>query len=132
VEIFYAALQLQRYTCFLEKDTVLPMISMPDCIRATLMAMDADFGQLEHHADFNLAGLSFSPAELAEGIKKHIPAFEIEHKPNYRQAIADSWPCTTDNRAAREEWGWQPAYGLSTMVGDMLHKLGEKLEAQRR
>jgi len=96
------------------------------------MVMDADFGQLKHRADFNLAGLSFSPAELAEEINKHIPAFEIEYEPDYGQAIADSWPRTIDDRAAREEWGWQPAYGLSMMVGDMLHKLGEKLDAPRQ
>jgi nucleoside-diphosphate-sugar epimerase len=128
VEIFYEALKHQRYTCFLDRDTVLPMMYMPDCIRATLMLMDADFEELEHHADFNLAGLSFSPVELAAEIKKHIPEFEITYKPDYRQEIADSWPCTIDDSAARKEWGWEPAYDLPAMVEDMLEKLFRKLE----
>jgi nucleoside-diphosphate-sugar epimerase len=128
VEIFYEALKHQRYTCFLDRDTVLPMMYMPDCIRATLMLMDADLDQLEHHADFNLCGLSFSPAELAAEIKKHIPEFEITYEPDYRQAIADSWPRTINDSAAREEWGWEPQYDLPAMVADMLDKLQEKSE----
>ena len=128
VEIFYAALKGQRYTCFLDKDTVLPMMYMPDCIRATLMLMDADFEQLEHHADFNLTGFSFSPEELAAEIKKHIPAFEIEYEPDYRQQIAESWPRSIDDSAAREEWGWDPAYDLSAMVEDMLEKLEQRIQ----
>lgn len=128
VEIFYEALKHQQYTCFLEEDTVLPMMYMPDCIRATLMLMDADFEHLEHHADFNLAGLSFSPAELAAEIKKHIPQFKIEYEPDYRQEIADSWPRTIDDGAAREEWGWSPEYDLPTMVEDMLGALRKKME----
>ena len=128
VEIFYEALREHRYTCFLEKDTVLPMMYMPDCIRATLMLMDAPFDQLEHHADYNLAGLSFSPAELAEEIRVHIPDFEITYEPDDRQEIADSWPCTIDDSAAGEEWGWQPKYDLSAMVEDMLEKLRKRLE----
>lgn len=129
VEIFYEALKNQRYTCFLEEDTVLPMMYMPDCIRATLMLMDADFEQLQHHADFNLTGFSFSPQELAAEIKKHIPDFEIEYEPDRRQQIAESWPRTIDDSAAREEWGWEPAYDLSAMVEDMLEKLEQRVEA---
>jgi nucleoside-diphosphate-sugar epimerase len=129
VEIFYEALKHQRYTCFLEKDTVLPMMYMPDCVRATLMLMDAPFDDLEHHADFNLAALSFSPEQLAAEIKKHIPEFRIEYKPDYRQAIANSWPRTIDDTAAREEWGWRPKYDLSAMVEDMLSALRKKLES---
>ncbi len=129
VEIFYEALKNQRYTCFLEEDTVLPMMYMPDCIRATLMLMDADFEQLQHHADFNLTGFSFSPQELAAEIKKHIPDFEIEYEPDHRQQIAESWPRTIDDSAAREEWGWEPAYDLSAMVEDMLEKLEQRVEA---
>ncbi len=127
VEIFYEALRHKRYTCFLEKDTVLPMMYMPDCIRATLMLMDAPLDQLAHHADYNLAGLSFSPVELAAEIKKHIPSFEIEYEPDYRQEIADSWPRTIDDSAAREEWGWEPDYDLEAMVEDMLEALRKKL-----
>lgn len=128
VEIFYDALKHQQHTCFLEKDTVLPMMYMPDCVRATLMLMEADFDQLEHHAEFNIAALSFSPEELADEIRKHIPEFEITYKPDYRQQIADSWPCTIDDSAAREEWGWEPAYDLPAMVEDVLEKLRRKLE----
>jgi nucleoside-diphosphate-sugar epimerase len=127
VEIFYEALRHQRYTCFLDRDTVLPMMYMPDCIRATLTLMDADPSQLEHHADFNLSGVSFSPAELAAEIKKHIPEFEITYEPDYRQEIADSWPCTIDDSAARKEWGWEPQYDLPAMVADMLEKLQRRL-----
>ena len=127
VEIFYEALKHQRYTCFLEQHTVLPMMYMPDCIRATLMLMDVPFSRLEHHADFNLSGLSFSPAQLASQIRTHIPGFEITYEPDYRQDIADSWPRTIDDSAARQEWGWEPAYDLPTMVADMLEKLRGRL-----
>jgi nucleoside-diphosphate-sugar epimerase len=128
VEVFYDALKHQQHTCFLEKDTVLPMMYMPDCIRATLMLMEADFDQLRHHAEFNIAALSFCPEDLADEIRKHIPEFAITYKPDYRQQIADSWPCTIDDSAAREEWGWEPAYDLPAMVEDMLEKLERKLE----
>jgi nucleoside-diphosphate-sugar epimerase len=127
VEVFYEALRHQRYTCFLDRDTVLPMMYMPDCIRATVILMDADPDQLEHHADFNLSGLSFSPAELAAEIRKHIPEFEITYEPDYRQEIADSWPCTIDDSAARKEWGWEPHYDLPALVADMLEKLQRRL-----
>jgi nucleoside-diphosphate-sugar epimerase len=126
VAIFYEALKHKRYTCFVREDTVLPMMHMPDCIRATIMLMEADLSRLKHHADFNLAGLSFSAGELAAEIKQHIPEFVCEYEPDFRQAIADSWPRTIDDSAAREEWGWQPQYDLPAMVKDMLEKLGKK------
>lgn len=127
VEIFYEAIRHKRYTCFVREGTVLPMMYMPDCIRATLMLMEADFARLKHHTDFNLAGLSFSAGELAAEIKKHIPDFVCEYQPDFRQQIADSWPRTVDDSAAREEWGWSPQYDLPTMVADMLEKLSRKL-----
>jgi len=127
VEIFYEAIRHKRYTCFLREDTVLPMMYMPDCIRAAIELMETDLSRLKHHADFNLAAMSFSPAELVAEIKKHIPEFTCEYKPDFRQAIADSWPRTIDDSAAREEWGWEPRYDLATMTADMLGKLG-KLE----
>jgi len=126
VEIFYEVIKHQRYTCFLREDTVLPMMYMPDCIRATIMLMEADFSGLVHHADFNLAGVSFSPAELVAEIQKHVPEFVCEYEPDFRQAIADSWPRSIDDRAAREEWGWEPQYGLPAMVKDMLERLGRR------
>jgi len=126
VEIFYEAIKHKRYTCFVREDTVLPMMYMPDCIRATIMLMEANLSQLKHHADFNLSGLSFSARELADEIQKHIPEFACEYKPDFRQEIANSWPRTIDDRAAREEWGWEPQYDLAAMVADMLEKLGKK------
>ncbi len=126
VEIFYEAIRHKRYTCFLKEDTVLPMMYMPDCIKATLDLMAADLVQLKHHADFNLAAMSFSPAELVAEIQKHIPEFVCEYQPDYRQGIAESWPRTIDDRAAREEWGWKPEYDMAAMVTDMLEKLGKR------
>ena len=126
VEIFYEAIKHKRYTCFVREDTILPMMYMPDCIRATIMLMEADLSQLKHHADFNLAGLSFSAGELAAEIKEHIPEFICEYKPDFRQEIADSWPRTIDDSTAREEWEWEPQYDLAAMVADMLEKLGKK------
>ena len=126
VEIFYEAIKQKRYTCFLREDSVLPMMYMPDCIKGTIDLMEVDLSALKHHADFNLAAMSFSPAELAAEIRKHIPGFTCEYEPDFRQKIADSWPRTIDDSAAREEWGWEPAYDLSAMVVDMLEKLGRK------
>ena len=126
VAIFYEALKHKRYTCFVREDTVLPMMHIPDCIRATMMLMEADLARLKHHADFNLAGLSFSAGELAAEIQKHVPEFLCEYEPDFRQAIADSWPRTIDDSAAREEWGWKPQYDLPVMVTDMLERLGKK------
>ncbi len=127
VAIFYEAIKHRRYTCFVREDTVLPMIYMPDCIRATLMLMDADADRLIHAAEYNLASLSFSAGELAAEIRAHIPDFVCEYKPDFRQQIADSWPRTIDDRAARAEWGWAPQYDLAAMVADMLAKLGPRL-----
>jgi len=128
VEIFYEAIKYKHYTCFLREDTILPMMYMPDCIKATINLMNADLSRLKHHVDYNLAAMSFSPRELAEEIKKHIPEFTIEYKPDYRQAIADSWPKTIDDTAAREEWGWEPSYDLASMTKDMLEKLRKRQE----
>ena len=126
VEIFHEALKHGRYTCFLREDSTLPMMYMPDCIKATLDIMEADLSKLKHHSDFNLAAISFNPEELAAEIKKHIPSFTIEYDPDSRQAIADSWPRTIDDSAAREEWGWKPFYDLSSMTEDMLENLSER------
>jgi nucleoside-diphosphate-sugar epimerase len=130
VAIFYEAIQHGRYTCFVRKDTVLPMIYMPDCIRATLMLMEADPARLKHAAEYNLAALTFSAGELAAEIKKRLPHFEVEYKPDFRQQIADSWPRTIDDSAAREEWGWAPEYDLGAMVDDMLEKLSARLREE--
>ena len=131
VAIFYEAIQQKRYTCFLKEDTILPMMYMPDCIRAAVELMEVDLSRLKHHSNFNLAAMSFSAGELATEIKKHIPEFTCEYKPDFRQDIADSWPRSIDDSTAREEWDWQPKYDLSTMVKDMLEKLKVKLLGER-
>ncbi len=124
VAIYYEAIRHKRYTCFVRKDTMLPMMYMPDCIKSAIDLMEADLLTLKHHADFNLAAMSFSAGELAAEIKKHIPEFVCEYEPDSRQAIADSWPRSIDDSAAREEWGWEPSYDLAAMTVDMLEKLG--------
>ncbi|GAB4282704.1 MAG: L-threonine 3-dehydrogenase [Marinilabiliales bacterium] len=126
VAIYYDAVKYGKYTCFVKEDTRLPMMYMPDCLKATVDLMHADFNKLKHHSDFNVGAMSFSVAELAESIKKHIPDFEITYEPDFRQAIADSWPNDVDDSAAREEWGWKPDYDLDAMTEDMLKVISEK------
>lgn len=123
VEIFYAAIKNKKYTCFVKKDTILPMMYMPDCLRAVTDLMEANFFQLKHHTDFNLAAMSFSAKELADEIKKHIPEFICDYKPDFRQKIADSWPKSINDSCAKKEWRWKPQYDLRGMVKDMLDKL---------
>jgi len=120
VSIFYEAVKNKRYTCFLGADTRLPMMYMPDCLKSVIDLMEADFSRLRHHANFNLAAMSFTPAELATEIRKHIPEFVCEYRPDFRQSIADSWPMSIDDSAAREEWGWKPDFDLAAMTKDML------------
>jgi len=129
VEMFYEALKHKHYTCFVRQDTVLPMMYMPDCIKATIDLMEADRDQLTHHCDFNLAGMSFSAGELASEITKYVPDFTCEYRPDRRQQIADSWPRTIDDSAARTEWGWKPDYDLAKMTADMITRLSQKIEA---
>jgi len=127
VEIYYEAIRHRHYSCFVREDTVLPMMYMPDCIKGTLDLMNADLSRLKHHADFNIAGISFSAGELAASIQKYMPDFTVEYHPDpVKQAIADSWPRSIDDSAAREEWGWQPTYDLDAMTRDMLDKLGRR------
>ncbi len=127
VAIYYEALQNKKYTCFVKEDTLLPMMYMPDCLKATIDLMQADFSRLKHHCDFNVGSMSFSVKELADSIKKYIPDFTIEYNPDHRQAIADSWPNSIDDTCAREEWGWNPSYDLDGMTKDMLKRLSDKL-----
>jgi len=124
VQVFYAAIKDRRYTCFVREDTVLPMMYMPDCIKASIQLMEADLSSLKHHCDYNLAGMSFSAKQLASEIKKWIPDFTCYYEPDFRQAIADSWPKRIDDSAARKEWGWQPSFDLPSMTIDMLKHLG--------
>ncbi len=126
VAIYYDAIKYGKYTCFVKEDTRLPMMYMPDCLKATIDLMQADFSKLKHHADFNVGAMSFSVKDLADSIKKYIPGFTVEYKPDFRQAIADSWPNSVDDSAAREEWGWNPSFDLDMMTQDMLKVIGEK------
>ncbi|MCK5117359.1 MAG: NAD-dependent epimerase/dehydratase family protein [Candidatus Aegiribacteria sp.] len=127
VDIYYKAIEKGRYTCFVKKDTMLPMMYMPDCIKATLDLAEADFNALVHYSDFNVGALSVSAGDIAESIRKHIPGFTVEYEPDHRQAIADTWPMGVDDSAAREEWGWEPEWDLDAMTADMLEKLRIKL-----
>ncbi|OPL18642.1 MAG: hypothetical protein AVO35_04730 [Candidatus Aegiribacteria sp. MLS_C] len=126
VDIYYKAVQEGRYTCFVREDTMLPMMYMPDCIKATLDLAEADFGSLVHHSDFNVGALSVTAGDIAGSIRKHIPGFSVDYEPDYRQAIADTWPMSVDDSAAREEWGWKPEWDLDSMTADMLEKLRDK------
>ncbi len=126
VAIFYDAVKYKKYTCFVKENTRLPMMYMPDCLKATIDLFEADFGDLKHHSDFNVGAMSFTAGELAASIKKYIPDFEVEYKPDFRQEIADTWPNSVDDSAARKEWGWKPSYDLDAMTQDMLKAIGEK------
>jgi nucleoside-diphosphate-sugar epimerase len=132
VEIFYEAIKNKHYTCFLREDTVLPMMYMPDCIKATIDLMEADPSRIKCRTSYNLTAMSFSAGELVAEIKKHSPEFICDYKPDFRQKIADSWPMSIDDSVARREWGWKPHYDLATMTKDMFEKLSEKLESQAR
>jgi len=123
VEIFYKAVEDGRYTCFVREDTMLPMMYMPDCIKATIDLSEARKEDLIHCCEYNLAALSFTAGDLAAEIKKHIPGFEVTYEPDFRQQIADTWPASINDSAAREEWGWEPEWNMENMTRDMLEKL---------
>lgn len=124
VDIFREAISQGHYQCFLQADTQLDMMYMPDAISAILSVMDAEADSLSHHNAFNVTAMSFTPAQLAAEIKRHMPAFTIDYRVDpVRQAIADSWPAHMDDSSARREWGWRPHYDLSAMVGDMLQNM---------
>jgi nucleoside-diphosphate-sugar epimerase len=126
VAIYYEAVANKRYTCFVREDTVLPMMYMPDAIKSAMDLMETDLSRLQHHSNFNLAAMSFSAGALAAEIKRHIPEFQVEYEPDFRQEIADSWPRTIDDSSAREEWGWEPEYDLAAMTADMLEQLSNR------
>ncbi len=130
VEIFYEAIKKKRYTCFVREDTVLPMMYMPDCIKATIDVMEADISKIKHRTSYNVTAMSFSAGELAAEIKEYIPEFACEYKPDFRQKIADSWPMSIDDSVARREWGWKPTYDLASMTRDMIEKLKKKFKAE--
>ncbi|TNE56821.1 MAG: NAD-dependent epimerase/dehydratase family protein [Bacteroidetes bacterium] len=123
VDIYHYAIQNKPFECFLRADTRLPMLYMPDAIRGTIELMEAPANQLSVRTSYNLAGMSFTPEEVAASIRKIMPGFDIRYKPDFRQAIADSWPASIDDSAARKDWNWNPEYDLDTMTKDMLHHL---------
>ncbi len=129
VAIFYEAIKKKHYTCFLREDTVLPMMYMPDCIKATLNLMDTDESRVKCRTSYNLTAMSFSAGELAAEIKKHIPDFSCEYIPDFRQKIADSWPMSIDDSEARHDWSWKPDYDLAAMTENMIETLTRKFEA---
>jgi nucleoside-diphosphate-sugar epimerase len=123
VEIFHEALEEKKYECFLQSDTYLPMMYMPDAIRATIELMEAPAEKIKIRTSYNVSGMSFSPAEISAEIKKHIPDFSVSYKQDYRQAIANSWPQSIDDTVARNDWGWKEEYNLTAMTKDMLLNL---------
>ena len=120
VHIFHEALEKQKYNCFLKENTVLPMMYMPDALRATIDMMEAPSSRVKIRSSYNISAMSFSPAEIAAEIKKHIPSFEITYSPDHRQQIAESWPRSINDEEARKDWGWQARFNLSAMTIDML------------
>lgn len=125
VDIYYKALEAKKYTCFLSEETELPMMYMDDAIKATIGIMQAPAEQIKIRSAYNLSAVSFTPKEIAESIKKQIPEFTIDYEPDFRQAIADSWPASIDDSAARKDWGWQHDFDLEKMTAVMLENLAK-------
>ncbi len=133
VAIFYAAIQDGRYTCFVREDTVLPMMYMDDCVRATIELMEAPRERVaKHRGAYNVAAMSFSVGELAREIAARVPGFECRYEPDHRQAFADTWPRSIDDSEARRDWGWRPAFDLARMTEVMLTELANKLQPESR
>jgi nucleoside-diphosphate-sugar epimerase len=128
VEIFQDAIEDNHYTSFLKEDTYLPMMYMPDAIRATIELMEAPVEKISIRTSYNISGVSFSPKEIAAEIKKHLPDFTISYEPDYRQAIAQSWPQSIDDSVARNDWGWKPKYDLYSLVNDMIDNLEKEIQ----
>lgn len=123
VHIYHEALKNKRYECFLNERTTLPMMYMPDAIRGTIELMEAPAEKVKIRSSYNLAGISFNPEEIAASIRAHIPEFTISYNPDFRQAIADSWPRSIEDHYAKEHWGWKPQYDLASMTKEMLDNL---------
>jgi len=130
VEIFHKAVRGEEYECFLRADTRLPMLYMPDAIEATLALMDAPADAITVRTSYNLAGVSFTPAEVAEAIRQFIPDFRVRYKPDFRQQIADSWSESIDDQVARDDWGWHSRYDLVAMTRDMLAHLSARYSVE--
>lgn len=126
VEIYHKAITERAYTSFLSEDTVLPMMFMDDAIKATIQIMEAPAASIKERSSYNLAALSFNPMDIYKSIKKHIPDFKISYAPDFRQAIADSWPSSIDDSVARADWGWQHDFDLEATTEEMLKHLSLK------
>lgn len=127
VDIFYHAIQSGKYTSFLGPNTRLPMMMMEDAIHATIGIMEAPKESIKIRGSYNLSGISFTPAELADEIRKHIPEFEISYAPDFRQGLADSWPNSIDDSRAREDWGWEHRFDLAKLTSTMIEEIRKKL-----
>ena len=130
VDIYHKALSEGKYDCFLSSDTKMPMMYMDDAIAATINIMKAPSEEIKIRSSYNLAAMSFTPAEIAEEIKKHIPQLEVTYNPDFRQKIADSWPASIDDSRAREDWNWNHQYNLETMTVEMLKNLSPQYKNQ--
>lgn len=126
VNIFHEAIEKNSYECFLKEDTALPMMFMPDGIRATIELMNAPAEKIKIRSGYNISGISFTPKDLVTEIKKHLPDFTCTYKPDFRQQIAESWPASINDSEAREHWGWNPEFDLATMTKKMLIEIGKK------
>tara|TARA_R110002073_G_scaffold279026_1_gene442821 strand:- start:57980 stop:58942 length:963 start_codon:yes stop_codon:yes gene_type:complete len=126
VDIYHKAINNEKFDCFLSETTVLPMIYMDDVIRGTLELMEAPVEAIKIRTSYNIAGLSFSPSEIAASIKEFYPEFEVTYSPDFRQAIADTWPNSIDDSSARNDWGWKPEFNLATMTREMIENLNLK------
>jgi nucleoside-diphosphate-sugar epimerase len=123
VDIFFKALTEKKFTCFLKPDTYLPMMYMDDAVKATLDLMDAPAEKIRIRSSYNISAMSFCPSGIAEEIRKHIPDFSIDYQPDFRQAIADTWPKSVDDSSARKDWAWKHEFDLSRMVKEIIRKL---------
>jgi nucleoside-diphosphate-sugar epimerase len=126
VHIYHSALKEKKYECFLSEQTALPMMYMEDAINATIGIMEVPIEKIKIRSSYNLSGISFTPKEIADSIKKQIPDFTISYKPDFRQQIADSWPASIDDSRAREDWGWKHKFGLEEMTVEMIKNLSIK------
>lgn len=128
VEIFYEAVKHKRYKCFLSKDTMLPMMFMPDAIDGTIKLMEAPADGISTHCGYNITAISFTPEQLSNEIVKYVPEFEIEYEADFRLEIAKTWPATIDDSTARRDWGWKHKFNLSEMTEVMFRKISEKFQ----
>ena len=129
VEIFYKAIHGEKFTCFLDENSRLPMMYMPDAVRATMELMEADAEKIKIRSSYNIGAMSFTPGEICRMVQKYYPLLEVEYKPDFRQEIADSWPQNIQDNFARNDWGWSPRYDLEKMTGDMILHLKERIPA---